>query len=77
MSVLLANLKCGEQARLLSFGQTELAYRQKLMSLGLTPGTVITIRHRAPLGCPIEISVRTSTLALRIHEASELRWERL
>lgn len=53
------------------------AYRRKLMSLGLTRGTEITVVRVAPMGDPVEIRVRGSALSLRKHEADALAVEKL
>jgi Fe2+ transport system protein FeoA len=45
---------------------------RRLMELGLTPGTPITVVRRAPLGDPIEVSVRGLHLSLRRSEASHI-----
>ncbi len=42
----------------------------RLREMGLVPGTAVTLLRRAPLGEPIEISVRGSHIAMRNHEAS-------
>ena len=41
----------------------------RLRELGLTPGASVMVVRRAPLGEPIEITVRGSHLAMRNHEA--------
>lgn len=43
---------------------------RRLMELGLTPGTEVQLIRRAPLGDPIEITVRGVHLWLRRSEAS-------
>jgi Fe2+ transport system protein FeoA len=43
---------------------------RRLMELGLVPGTPIQRVRRAPLGDPIEFSVRDVRLSLRRSEAS-------
>ena len=43
--------------------------RQRILDMGLTKGTEVTIRKVAPLGDPLEISVRGYTLSLRKAEA--------
>ena len=50
-------------------------YRQKLLSLGLTRGTKLSIEKIAPLGDPIEIMTRGYRLSLRKHEANILELE--
>ena len=39
-------------------------FKKRLMDMGLTPGTEITVTKIAPFGGPIEICVRGSRLAL-------------
>lgn len=46
------------------------AVARRLMELGLVPGNAIELVRRAPLGDPIEISVRGLHLSLRRSEAS-------
>ncbi len=41
----------------------------RLRELGVLPGTSITLVRRAPLGDPIEISIRGSLLSIRRQEA--------
>ncbi len=67
------DLKCGETASIIGFEDGEPAYRHKLLTMGLTPGTVITLSRVAPLGDPIEILVRDYSLSLRKVEAGILR----
>jgi Fe2+ transport system protein FeoA len=45
----------------------------RLRELGLVPGTRIRLVRRAPLGDPIEISVRGSRLAMRCSEARHIK----
>jgi ferrous iron transport protein A len=73
--VTIADLVQGERARLVSFGHTDVSYRQRLLSLGLTCGTEIQVVRRAPLGCPVQIEVRGTSLTLRKEEACHLQWE--
>lgn len=44
--------------------------RQRLYDLGLTPGTKIELLKFAPLGDPLEISLRGYKLTLRKNEAA-------
>lgn len=45
----------------------------RLREMGLVPGTRVTVTRRAPLGEPIEISVRGSRIAMRNHEAAYIQ----
>ena len=67
----------GDRVRLVDFGQTDVTYRRRLLSLGVTRGAEISITRIAPLGCPIQIDVRGTSLALRKDEACHLLWERV
>jgi len=42
----------------------------RLREMGIVPGTRVRVTRRAPLGEPIEISVRGSQLSMRNHEAA-------
>lgn len=43
--------------------------RRRLFDMGVTPGAEIYLRKRAPLGDPIEITIRGYELTLRKTEA--------
>lgn len=43
-------------------------YRRRLLDMGITPGTSIYVRKVAPLGDPIEITIRGYELSLRKEE---------
>ncbi|MEA5419999.1 FeoA family protein [Spirulina sp. CCNP1310] len=73
----LGDLAIGQSGRILSYETSHRAYREKLLSMGLTPGTPITITRQAPMGDPIEIEVRGFKLSLRKSEAAALRVEPL
>lgn len=44
--------------------------RMKLLDMGLTPGTRVCVKKIAPMGDPIELTVRSYTLTLRKAEAA-------
>lgn len=44
--------------------------RHRLFDMGLTPGASVFLRKRAPLGDPLEITLRGYELSLRHSEAS-------
>jgi len=43
--------------------------RRRLFDMGVTPGATVTLRKKAPLGDPIEITIRGYELSLRKGEA--------
>jgi ferrous iron transport protein A len=48
------------------------ALRRRLMDMGITKGTNIFVRKVAPLGDPIEVTVRGYELSLRKSEAENI-----
>lgn len=69
------DLKTGQTARVTAIGKSDKVYRQRLLALGLLPGTTFTVLRKAPLGDPIEITVRGFSLSLRKAEAVILEIE--
>lgn len=67
----------GDRVRLVDFGQTELLYRRRLLSLGITRGVELSVIRIAPLGCPVQVEIRGTSLTLRKEEAGLLEWERV
>ncbi|MBN9231083.1 MAG: ferrous iron transport protein A [Legionella sp. 40-6] len=67
----------GDRVRLIHFGSTAPEYRHRLLSLGVTPGVEFVIVRKAPLGCPVHIHLRGTSLTLRKEEAGQLVLERL
>ena len=47
--------------------------RRRIFDMGITPDTEILMRKSAPLGDPIEVSLRGSELSLRKAEASLIK----
>ncbi|MDR0287041.1 MAG: ferrous iron transport protein A [Clostridiales bacterium] len=47
--------------------------RRRLIDMGITPGTKVFIRKIAPLGDPIQISLRGYELSLRKEDASKIK----
>ncbi|MBQ7186225.1 MAG: ferrous iron transport protein A [Ruminococcus sp.] len=45
------------------------AVRRRIMDMGLTKGTPVTVRKVAPLGDPVEITVRGYELSIRKADA--------
>ena len=73
----LNELKIGDTAVILSVGGED-ALRCRLLDMGLTPRTAVTLQKIAPMGDPIEIRVRGYELTLRAEDAKkiEVRYER-
>ena len=76
MSLALATMEVGQRGRVVGFERGRAsAYRQRLLSMGLTPGTEFEVTRTAPLGDPVEIRVRGFDLSLRKDEAAILEIE--
>lgn len=64
----LKDVKIGETVRIIKL-RGEGAVKRRIMDMGLTKGTEVTIRKVAPLGDPIEITIRGYELSLRKADA--------
>lgn len=67
--VTLRDVAIGELRRVKKVGG-EGALRQRILDMGLTKGAPVTVRKVAPLGDPIEVTVRGYELSLRMAEAA-------
>lgn len=66
--MILSDIKCGQSAtvtKLLENG----AIKRRIMDMGITKGTRVSVVKVAPLGDPIELSVRGYQLSLRKADA--------
>jgi len=73
----LKELTIGDKGRVMGFSKQGRAYRKRLLAMGLTPGTEFSIVRYAPLGDPVEITLRGFSLTLRKDEADILSVEKL
>lgn len=53
----------------------EKALRRRLLDMGITPRTVVTVRKIAPLGDPMELLLRGYVLTLRLEDAQKITIE--
>ena len=67
----LSELRIGERATVTAVNG-EGAVRRRLFDMGITPGAEVYLRKKAPLGDPIEISLRGYELTLRKSEAAHV-----
>ncbi|QBR70593.1 ferrous iron transporter B [Beijerinckiaceae bacterium] len=77
MAIDFGDLKVGERGRVIGFKPGGIAQRQKLLSMGVTPGAEFTVVRVAPLGDPVEVRVRDTSLSMRKNEVSALLIERV
>lgn len=69
---LLSELSIGESGVVVAVNG-EGAVRRRLFDMGITPGAEVYLRKKAPLGDPIEISLRGYELTLRKAEAANVQ----
>lgn len=77
MQFKIRDFSVGESGEITGYDSSDSSYRKKLLSMGLTKGTVVTVTKTAPLGDPVELSVRGYKLSLRKTEADVLELRRL
>lgn len=68
----LDKLPLGQEAIIAKVGGEGSILRRRLLDMGLTPRTRVMVRKRAPLGDPLEISLRGYELTLRVEEAAKI-----
>lgn len=70
----LKEAKIGKTVRVVNL-HGEGALKRRIMDMGITKGVEITVRKVAPLGDPIEITVRGYELSLRKADAEMIEIE--
>ena len=70
----LRDAKVGDTARVVKL-HGEGAVKRRIMDMGLTKGVEVQIRKVAPLGDPIEVTVRGYELSLRKADAQMIEIE--
>lgn len=68
----LRDLNPGQQGVVAAVGTTG-AMKRRIMDMGITPGVEIKVVKVAPLGDPIEVTVRGYQLSLRKDEAQQIQ----
>ncbi len=66
----LKDAQVGMTVRIDSIEESEM--KQRLMTMGLIPGTRVEVLRTAPLGDPIAIRIRAYNLALRKDDAEKI-----
>ena len=70
----LRDVKCGTSARVMKL-HGDGAVKRRIMDMGITKGVQIYVRKVAPLGDPIEVTVRDYELSLRKVDAEMIEVE--
>ncbi len=69
--ITLREAKCGQRVCVVKVNG-EGAVKRRIMDMGITKNTEITVRKVAPLGDPIEVTVRGYELSLRKADAEKI-----
>ncbi|MBE6907325.1 FeoA family protein [Marasmitruncus massiliensis] len=67
----LRTAKCGETVTVAKL-EGEGALKRRIMDMGITKGTAIFVRKVAPLGDPVEVTVRGYELTIRKGDAEKI-----
>lgn len=70
----LRSAKCGETVTVQKLGG-EGALKRRIMDMGITKGAQVHVRKVAPLGDPVEITVRGYELSIRKSDAEMIEVE--
>ena len=70
----LKDLKPGKSGVVMTVGG-EKALRRRLLEMGITPRTTVTVKKAAPMGDPIELLLRGYVLSLRLDDAERITIE--
>lgn len=73
----LSTLKINQKAVIQGFREGNQILQERLMELGIVPGTPVLLKRFAPLGDPLEIIVRGYSLAIRKADARQILVEQL
>ncbi|MHA1379699.1 MAG: FeoA family protein [Candidatus Helarchaeota archaeon] len=67
----LSQVKPGDKGKISKIAG-DIKYRERVLDLGITRGTLIEIVRNAPLGDPVEFIIRGYKLSLRKEEAKDI-----
>jgi len=67
----LKDIKIGQTVKVIKL-EGEGPVKRRIMDMGITKGTMITLRKLAPLGDPMELTARGYELSLRKEDAQRI-----
>ena len=71
----LDQLEVGGSCLIRQVGNQRGAVKRRLVDMGITPGTVVKLVKVAPMGDPLEVSLRGYELSLRREDAAQITAE--
>ena len=72
LSMTLGELAVGQRCMIERVGNQRGEVKRRLVAMGLTPGTVVKLVKIAPMGDPLEVSLRGYELSLRRSDAAQI-----
>ena len=73
--MVLSKLKVGQRAKIIKLNVQNKEIRRHLIDMGLTRGTEIEIRKKAPMGDPIDIKLRDYELCISKSDLEQIEVE--
>jgi len=73
--MVLSNLNVGQKAKIVKLNVHNKEIRRHLLDMGLTRGTKVEIRKKAPMGDPIDIKLRDYELCISKSDLSQIEVE--
>ena len=67
----LKDLRIGKSGIVTAVGGEKIL-RKRLLEMGITPRTTVTVKKAAPMGDPIELLLRGYVLSLRLADAEKI-----
>lgn len=74
---MLGKLKVGEKVKIMDLSQADGLVRRRLLDLGITEGTEISIKGIMPFGGPLLLESFGQSIGIRKREALRIKVERL
>ncbi len=68
----LSDLHIGQKAMVLALHNDNPALRRRLLDMGITKGVIIQIKKKAPLGDPVDITLRGYELCIRLSDMKNI-----
>ena len=73
--MLLSSLEVGQSAKITKLSIQDKEIRRHLLDMGLTVGTIVTIKKKAPTGDPIDIALRDYELCVSKSDLAQIEVE--
>ena len=73
--MVLSKLNVGQKAKIVKLNVHNKEIRRHLLDMGLTRGTKVEIRKKAPMGDPIDIKLRDYELCISKSDLSQIEVE--